>query len=106
VRSSKRNDVYLAFAKTQRGFDGFHQTRSAFVADSDTILNDLHAGAEAFDLWLGIHAHNFVVDPHAQIALLLKKIEESAWLSLCRNRNPKRDQHIFAIAVAQNVLGD
>ena len=102
----RANDIDFALAETKRGLDRFHQAGVIFFADRDAILNDLHADAEPFDFWFGIHAHNFVVDPHAQIALLLKKIEEIARLRFDRNRNPKGDENIVASALAQHLVGD
>ena len=42
-------------------------------------------------IFVGIDAHDFAVDPDAQITLLLEKVEEIARLRLRRNRNPERD---------------
>ena len=74
----RAKDIDFALAETKRGLDRFHQAGAIFFADCDAILNDLHADAEPFDFWFGIYAHNFVVDPNAQITLLLEKIEKIA----------------------------
>ena len=80
---SRRNDVDFTFPKTQSSFDRFHKTRAIFWIDRDSVLNDLHASTEPFDFRIGIHAHNYVVDPNAQITLLLQKLKERARLSFC-----------------------
>ena len=87
------NDIYFPFPKTQRRFDGFDESRAVFLGDRDAILNDLDTGAESFDFWIGIHAHDLVVDPDAQVTLLLEKIQKLPRLSFWRNRNPERDQN-------------
>ncbi len=74
---NNRDDVYFSFSKSQSCFDSFNQARASFLRNRDSILNDLNARAESFDLsWIDIHAHDFVVDPNAEITLLLEKLEK------------------------------
>src|SRR5207249_10183904 len=103
---SQGNDIDFALAETKRGLDGFHQARATFFPDRDAILNDLHADAKPFDFWFGIHAYNSIVDPNAQITLLLQEIEKIARLSFGGNRDPKGDKNIVTDAIAQHLIGD
>ena len=104
---NNRDDVYFSFSKSQSCFDSFNQARASFLRNRESILNDLNARAESFDLfWIDIHAHDFVVDPDAQITLLLKELEKLSRLGFGRNCDPKRDQHIFAGAIVQDFIGD
>src|SRR5437773_5757981 len=76
-----------------------------FPSDRDAILNDLHTHAEFFGFWIRVvHAHDFVVHPNAQVALLLEEIEKLPWLRSRGDCDPERDKNIFAEAVAQNLL--
>ena len=43
------DNVDPVFAETKCDLDRFGESRPIFVADRDTILNDLHARAESFD---------------------------------------------------------
>ena len=104
---NNRDDVYFSFSKSQSCFDSFNQARASFLRNRDSILNDLNARTESFDLfWIDIHAHDFVVDPDAQITLLLEELEKLSRLGFGRNCDPKRDQNIFAGAIAQDFVGD
>jgi hypothetical protein len=88
-----RNNIYFSFSESQRGFERFDQSRAVFVADRDAVLDDLHARAQAFDFFVGIDAHDLVVDPNAQITLLLEEIEKRARFCFRRNRNPESDEN-------------
>ena len=55
---------------------------------------------------IDVHANDLVVDPNAEISLLLEELEKLSWLGFRRNRYPKRDQDIFIGAVAQYFVGD
>ena len=60
----------------------------------DAILNDLHTRAESFDFWIRVvHAHDFVVDPNAQVALLLEEIEKFPRLRSRGDCDPERDEN-------------
>ena len=101
------DNVDFAFAESKRGLERFNQARTIFLVDRDAILNDLNAGAQALDFCrIVIHADDFVVDPNAQISLLLKELEKRSWFGFGRNCHPKCDQHIFISAVAQNFVSD
>ncbi len=66
-------------------------------AIDDAVLNDLNARAEAFDFCTRINTDDFAVQPNAQIALLLEKLEEIARLGLCRNGDPESDENGFVV---------
>src|SRR5205085_11860097 len=100
----KRDDVDLVFPETQRGLDRFGQTGAVWFRYRNPVLDDLDARTEAFDLFVGINAHDFVVDPDAEITLLLDEIEEGAWLRLWWDRHPKRDQNILPGQFLENVI--
>src|SRR5436190_21960426 len=101
---SERNDVYFPFAEPKTCLDSLDEARPVFFADRDAVLNNLDARAEPFDLRFGIHADNFIVDPHAQIALLLEKIEERARFRSRRNGNPKGDENRFFVILSPSIL--
>src|SRR5437588_6286460 len=103
---SKRNDVDLVLAEAQRGFDRFDEASAIRFGDSDPVLNDLNARTESFDFFLRIDAHDFVVDPDAQITLLLDEIEKDTRFYFRRHCDPESDEHILAGKFLQNVLGD
>src|SRR5205823_6004150 len=84
--------------QAQSGFDRFHQTRPILCIDRDSVLNDLQPHPQPFDFWIDIDPHNCVIDPNAQIPLLLQKLEERAWFRFWGNRHPKGDQSIFIFA--------
>ena len=89
--------IDLTLAKAQRGLDCFDQSRAIFPSDRDAILNDLHTRAEPFGFWIRVvHAHDFVVDPNAQVALLLEEIEKVPRLSSRGDCDPECDKNIFA----------
>ena len=89
----QRNHVHLTFAKAQRGLDCFDQSRAIFPSDRDAILNDLHTRAESFSFWIRIvYAHDFVVDPNAQVSLLLEEIEKFSRLRSRRDCDPECDE--------------
>src|SRR6267143_810557 len=101
------DNVDFAFAEAERGLERFNQARTIFLSDRDPVLDDLDPRAESFDLFgIVIHAHDFVVDPNAEITLLLKKLEKFSRLGFRGNRYPKRDQNIFIGAIAQYFVGD
>src|SRR5206468_2682056 len=100
-----RNYVYLTFAKAQRGLDCFDQSRAIFPSDGDPILNDLYTRTESFCFWIRVvHAHDFVVDPNAQVSLLLEEIEKLPRLRFQGHCDPECDKNIFADTVAQSLL--
>ena len=101
-----RNDIDFVFTKTQSCFDCFHESGTIFVADRDPILNHLHACAETLDFFVGIDAHDLVVDPNAQVALLLEKIKERARLRFRGDGNPESNENRLAVQVMQDVIGD
>src|SRR5260370_17588986 len=87
---NNRDDVYFSFSKSQSCFDSFNQARASFLRNRDSILNDLNARTESFDLFcIDIHAHDFVIDPDAQITLLLKELENLPRLAFDRIGHPK-----------------
>ena len=103
----KIDDVDFTFAETERGLERFNQARTIFLVDRDAILNDLNPGAESLDFFrIVIHADDFVVDPNAEISLLLEELEKRSWFRFGRNCHPKCDQHAFISAVAQNFVSD
>src|ERR1700730_9390755 len=101
-----RNDIDSVLAESQCGLERLHQTRPILGTDRDAVLNDLHARAESFDLRAGIDTHDLVIDPDAQVALLLQKIEELARRGFYRNGNPECDEHILAGELAQDFIGN
>ena len=80
-----RYNIDFAFAETQSGFDRFYKTGAILWIDCDSVLNDLHPRTQPLDFWIDIDPHNCVIDPNAQITLLLQKLEECARLSFCRD---------------------
>src|ERR1700720_2658359 len=102
----ERDDINFVFAKAQRGLQRFNKTRAVCVADRNAILNDLNARTEALDFLVRIDAHDFVVDPATQIALLLDEIEKLARFRFGWNGDPEVEQHIFARELLQNMIGD
>src|SRR5207245_6116177 len=107
VCSSDLDDVDFTFAETERGLERFNQARTIFLVDRDAILNDLNPGAESLDFFrIVIHADDFVVNPNAEISLLLEELEKRSWFGFGRNCHPKCDQHAFISAVAQNCVSD
>src|SRR5262249_53864332 len=99
------NYIYLTFAKAQGGLDCFDQSCANFLGNSDTILNDLHTRAEPFGFWIRVvHAHDFVVDPNAQISLLLEEIEKLLRLGFRGHCDPECDENLFVDVVTQNLL--
>ncbi len=105
----KIDDVDFTFAETERGLERFNQARTIFLVDRDAILNDLNPAPKAFGVdffWIVIHADDFVVDPNAEISLLLEELEKRSWFGFGRNCHPKCDQHAFISAVAQNFVSD
>ena len=76
------------------------------MADQNSILDDLHARAQAFDLFVAIDPDHFPVDPNAEIALLLEKTEEVARLRFGRHRHPEGEQNIFPARFAQHFVGN
>ena len=89
------NNVDAILAKTKRGLERFGQSRPIFVGDRDAILNHLHSWTKPIDLRVGVHAHDFAVDPNAEVTLLLQKMEKIARLGFLGNRNPERDENVF-----------
>src|SRR5438067_5020671 len=88
------DDVDFAFPETKRGLERFDQARAIFFRDRDPILNDLYPRAETFDLRRVVNAENFVVDPHPEIALLLKKLEKLSRLRFGRNGDPQCAENV------------
>src|SRR5207302_8751255 len=60
----------------------------------------------SFNFWLDINSHHLVVDPNAEVTLLLEKIEKRARRGLRRNCNPKRDENILSGAVFEYLIGN
>ena len=101
-----RNHVDAVFSKPQSGFECFNKASAILFRNNDSILNDLNARTEALDFLVRIDAHDFVVDPATQIALLLDEIEKLARFRFGWNGDPEVDQHIFARELLQNMIGD
>jgi len=76
----KIDNVDFVFAETQRRLERFNESRTIFVVDRDAILNDLHPRAQPLDFFVGIGAYDLIVDPDAEVTLLLEKIEKRARL--------------------------
>ena len=70
------------------------------------MLDDLYPAAQSLEFWVGVDAHNLVVDPYAEITLLLKEIEELTRLGFWRNGDPESDKNRFPGAVVQDLLTD
>jgi hypothetical protein len=88
-----RDDSDAPFAKAQRGLDCFGQSRAIFPSDRDAILNDLHTRAESFSFWIRVvNAHDFVLQPNAQVALLLEEIEKLPRLRFRGDCDPECDE--------------
>src|SRR4051794_18379208 len=87
------DDIDAVLAETQRRLERLDEARARLIIERDAILNDLHARAEPTDFLVRIRAHDFAIEPHAQIALLLQKREELLRVRLRRNRNPEREQY-------------
>src|SRR5438067_3446243 len=102
----KRDDVDLVFAETEGGIDRFDETGAVRLGYSEAVLDDLDAGAEAFDFFVRIDADDFVVDPDAEIALLLDEVEERARLCFRRDRDPESDQNILVGELLKNMVRD
>src|SRR5438045_9770175 len=102
----KRDDVDLVFPETQRGLNRFDQTGAVWFRYRNPVLNDLDTRTEAFDLFVGIDAHDFGVDPDAEITLLLDEIEEGAWFRLVWDRHPTSDQNILPGQYLEKIIGD
>ena len=101
------DNVDLSFSEPKRGLQRFDKTRAIFRCDRNPVLNHLNARAEPSDLFgIGIHSHDFVVDPDSEITLLLKELEKFSRFRFCRNGDPKGDKNIFAGAIAQNFVSD
>ena len=90
----KIDNVDAVFAEAERDLDCFGETRAIFLADRDSVLNDLHARAESFDFCVGIDAHHLAAQPDAQITLLLQKIKKIARLGFERDGNPEGDESV------------
>src|ERR1700747_1046761 len=93
-----RHDINLTLPKSQRRFDSFDQARTVFLRDRDAILNNLHTRAESLEFLIGIDAYNLVVDPYAEVTLLLKKFEELPRLGFGWNGNPEGDENSYQCA--------
>src|SRR5207248_3348930 len=72
--------------------------------DCDAILNNLHTRSKPVELWIDVDAYDLVVDPDAQITLLLEEIEELPRVSFRRNGNPESDENSFPRAVVQHLV--
>ena len=80
------DNVDLCFAETERGFQRLNQTCAILRRDRDSVLNDLNSRAESLDLFqIDIDAHDVVVDPGAEITLLLKEFEKFSRLGFSGN---------------------
>src|SRR4051812_487310 len=88
------DDVDAIFSKTQSCLERFSNTRTILVSDRNPILDDLHARAESINFCVGIGAHDFAIQPDAQVALLLEKLKELARIGFRGNGNPERDQDV------------
>ena len=105
----RRNDIDLAFAESQRGFDRLDQARAIFLADRDAILNDLHARAEPFDFCDRLSTRTICLSIQTrEITLLLEKSKELTRLGFRRNADPESDAGPLwpCEAVAQHLIGD
>src|SRR5438874_2010092 len=102
----KRDHVDLVLAKAKSGFDRLDEAGAIRLGNGDAVLDDLDAGAEAFDFFVRIDADNFVVDPDAEIALLLDEIEEGARFCFRRDRDPESDQDILVRELLKNMSRD
>src|SRR2546423_15165153 len=100
------DSVDLVLAETKRGLDRFDKARAVPFRNRDPVLDNLNAGTETFDFFVGIDANDFVVDPDAEITLLLNEIEEGTRLRFRRHRDPESDQHVLAGEFLENVIGD
>ena len=102
----KIDNVGFAFSKTKRGLERFNQARTVFFCDRGPVLNDLDPRAESLDLRRIVDTHHVVVDPNAEITLLLKEFEKLSRLGFRRNRNPEGDENVFVRAIAHDFRGD
>src|SRR5437762_11744600 len=102
----KRDDVDLVFAETEGGLDRFDEAGTVRLGYGEAILDDLDAGAEAFDFFVRIDADNFVVDPDAEITLLPNEIEEGARFCFRRDRDPESDQEILIGELLKKMVLD
>src|SRR4030081_3725802 len=102
----ERDDINFIFSKPQSGFERFDKARVILFRNRDAVLNDLNTRTETLDFLVRIDAHDFVVDPTTQIALLLDEIEKLARFRFGRNGDPEVDQDIFTRELLQNMIGD
>src|SRR5262245_45427601 len=100
------DNVDLSLAEAERGLDRFDDPRAILVGDFDPVLDDLNTRAEPLDLCRIVNAHDFVVDPDAEIPLLLEEFEILARVGLRGNADPKRNKNIFVRAITQHFVGN
>ena len=93
----KRN-THLAFAKTQRGFDGFREPRFVRGIKRDPVLHDLHNGGqfsfcEAHRI---IGADDITEDKNAGVTLRLEEWKKIFSACFCRNGHAEEDERCLA----------
>ena len=78
-----------------------------FSLTAIAILNDLYTRTEPFSFWIRVvHAHDFVVDPNAQVALLLEEIEKFPRLRSRGDCNPECDENDPSRCIPSGGRGD
>ena len=76
VSFAHRHHVDPILPKPQRRLERLNQPRTRLRGNRDSILDHLHPRAQPAHLLIRIRAHHFAIEPDAQIALLLQKLEE------------------------------